>query len=60
MLHTFWVTDSAFTRIQDYITVRESTNLYMVHAMHDIDSLRYVLLVECSDRDATYLRLLED
>jgi hypothetical protein len=60
MLHTFWVTESAFSRMQDYVTVRESQQLYIIHAMHDIDSLRYVLLIECPDRDATFLRLLED
>ena len=60
MLHTFWVTESAFSRMQDYVIARASQRLYIIHAMHDIDSLRYVLLIECPDRDATYLRLLED
>lgn len=59
MLHTFWVSDSAFSRIHDYVTARSTSNFYILHAMHDIDSLRYVVLIECSDRDATYLRLLE-
>ena len=59
MLHTFWVTDIAFNRIQDYVQSRSSQELYIMHAMHDIDSMRYVLLVECPDRDAVFLRLLE-
>ena len=60
MLYTFWVTDSAFTRIQNYVCEKSTQELYILHAMHDIDSMRYVVLVECSERDATYLRLLED
>lgn len=60
MLHTLWVTDSAFERVEDYIRRHESATLYIMHAQQDMLSLRYVLLVECSDRDSTYLHLLED
>lgn len=59
MLHTFWVTESAFTRIQQYVDSHDA-ELYIMHAMLDLNTLRYVLLVECSDRSATYLHLLED
>jgi hypothetical protein len=59
MLHTFWVSELAFTRIQQYIDTHDA-ELYIMHAMHDIDSSRYVLLVECSEVSATYLRLIED
>lgn len=59
MLHTFWVTETAFTRIQQYVNTHDA-ELHIIHAMHDIDSLRYVLLIDCSELSATYLHLLED
>jgi len=60
MLHTFWVTESAFERVHAYVQRRDSTELYMIHAMHDLNSMRYVVLVECSDHDATWLELIAD
>lgn len=59
MLHTLWVTETAFEQVEDYIRCHESAKLYIMHAQQDLLSLRYVILVECSDRDSTYLRLLE-
>jgi hypothetical protein len=60
MLHTLWVTESAFNRVEDFVHRRNSSELYIMHAQQDLDSMRYVLLIECSDSDATYLQLLSD
>jgi hypothetical protein len=59
MLHTFWVTEFGFSRMEEYID-SHGAELYIIHAQQDVLSSRYVLLVECSERVATYLRLLED
>lgn len=60
MLHTFWVTEVAFDRIDEYTRCRDSAQLYIMYAQHDLTTARYVLLVECSDSDATWLQLLAD
>jgi len=59
MLHTFWLSDSAFDRIQDYVSHSVNSELYIVLAQRDMASDRFAVLIECSERDAVFLRLME-
>lgn len=58
MLHSLLVTSLGLDRVSDWINTRDA-NMHIIHVMFEPNWDRYVLLVDCSERDATYLALLE-
>lgn len=58
MLHSLLVSSMCLDRITDWIRTRD-IDMHIIHTFYGLDWDRYVLLVRCSERDATYLSLLE-
>lgn len=58
MIYSMLVTAAGLDRVTDW-AVSKNTRMRILHVMYEPDWDQYAVLVDCSERDVTYLSLLE-
>lgn len=58
MIHSMLLSSAGLERVTDWVR-SHNTDLRIIHVLFEPNWDRYVTLVECTEREATYLSLLE-
>jgi hypothetical protein len=58
MTHSLLLSSAGLERVTDWV-IRKNTHMRILHVLYEPTCDRYVVVLDCSARDATYLDLLE-